>query len=191
MIKREILHLVLRAALCTYRPSTSIRELKKLHTLFLRTVIGSQYWTKRQSSRSLPASTLTQPFPLRYPLREWHICDNQWIYKDIIIPQSLQFTCGFILGGAHSIGFDRCIRSSVHHYSIHSAHPLSQRGSSFESKMSVWLGGTSPLALGLMETGLDIWDHEVGSALSILSLPCAQVCTQWPVSLILNSLPIS
>ena len=55
----------------------------------------------------------------QYSAPEWHICCSQGAYIDWhIIIQSPQFTLGFTLGFAHSVGWNKCIMTRIYHYSI-------------------------------------------------------------------------
>ena len=86
-----------------------------------RPVLGSQQsWTEsREGPHILPAPTFMQPLLL------WASCSRvvpllqlMNLHWHIIITQSLQFTLGFTLGIVNSVGFDKCVVTCIHHYSI-------------------------------------------------------------------------
>lgn len=60
----------------------------------------------------IPSPSHAQPSHYQYPPSEWY----QWTH--IIVTQNSKFTSEFTLGGVHSMGFDQCLMTCIHHYSI-------------------------------------------------------------------------
>ena len=91
----------------------------KKHTLSFRTVLVHSTIERKvqEHSHILPAPSLSLPLQQR-PTPEWYICYNQWstlTHHDH--PNSVAcIMC--TLGVVHSVGFDNCIMTCIHHYSI-------------------------------------------------------------------------
>lgn len=96
----------------------------KLDFIFFRTVLGSQQncvEAVEVSCISLFPNINTDPSTLNILHQSGIFCYSQWICTDIIFTQTPQLTLGFTLGLMHSVGFDKCIMTFIHHYrSIHS-----------------------------------------------------------------------